>query len=257
MQVFGISDVGQKRQLNEDNFSVWQKDNMLVAVVADGMGGAQAGEIASRLACRRFMDILTSQIVRISNTLSDSTELILSVDRAIAAACQDSNVEVFSRSNSDNSLSGMGTTLAGCVIIDNILWAFHIGDSRVYHIDKNDISQLTVDHSLVQSLIDAGKITPEQAQNHPNKNIILRAVGVEKNVECDISHMTPRAGYYLICSDGLSNYFDKRKFSKIINADIPLSEKAEALVDFANASGGADNITAVLIDTEIKLEDVK
>ena len=251
MQVFGISDVGRKRELNEDNFSVWQSDNVLIAVVADGMGGARAGEVASRLACKKFIDTILPEIQKIHPTEAQA-QLALEVNRAIAIGCEASNREIFEHSNSDNSLSGMGTTIAGCVIIGQMLWAFHVGDSRVYHVSKNKARQLTVDHSFVQALIDAGKITPNEAQSHPNKNIILRAVGVESRVECDIVNMSVEEGFYLICSDGLSNYFDEEKFLKVINSRQSLCDKARALVEYANACGGADNITAVLIDTEIK-----
>lgn len=251
MQVFGISDVGRKRELNEDNFSVWQSDNVLIAVVADGMGGARAGEVASRLACKKFIDTILPEIQKIHPTEAQA-QLALEVNRAIAIGCEASNREIFEHSNSDNSLSGMGTTIAGCVIIGQMLWAFHVGDSRVYHVSKNKARQLTVDHSFVQALIDAGKITPNEAQSHPNKNIILRAVGVESRVECDIVNMSVEEGFYLICSDGLSNYFDEEKFLKVINSRQSLCDKARALVEYANVCGGADNITAVLIDTEIK-----
>ncbi len=250
MNVFGMTDKGLKRELNEDNFTMWQNDRMLVALVCDGMGGAQAGEVASRMACRVFLQTLTPELERICESISDRVQLMLEVDRAIDRAVASTNREVFKCSSSDNSLSGMGTTAVGCVIIDKILWAFNVGDSRVYHVDGNGISQLTVDHSLVQALVDAGKITPEQALSHPNRNIILRAVGIEQSVECDVVHKDLQKGYYLICSDGLSNYFDEKKFLKIINSHEPLAEKTEALIEFAKERGGADNITAVLIDTE-------
>ena len=250
MRVFGMTDKGLKRELNEDNFTIWQNDRILVALVCDGMGGARAGEVASRMACRVFVQSLKDELERISESVTDKVQLMLEVDRAIDTAAIKTNKEVFVHSTSDNSLSGMGTTVVGCVIIDGILWAFNIGDSRVYHVDGNDISQLTVDHSLVQALVDAGRITPEQALSHPNRNIILRAVGIEQNVECDVVHMDLQKGYYLICSDGLSNYFDENKFLKIINSTLSLSDKTEELIEFAKAGGGADNITAVLIDTE-------
>lgn len=250
MNVFGMTDKGLKRELNEDNFTIWQNNGILVALVCDGMGGAKAGEVASRIACRVFLQTLTPELERISDSVSDRVQKMLEVDRAIDCAVVATNREVFDRSSSDNSLSGMGTTVVGCVVIDEILWAFNVGDSRVYHINGNEVNQLTVDHSLVQALVDAGKITPEQAVSHPNRNIILRAVGIEQNVECDVVHMDLQSGYYLICSDGLSNYFDQKKFLKIINSRTLLAEKIEALIDFAKASGGADNITAILIDTE-------
>lgn len=250
MQVFGTSDVGKKRSLNEDNFSVFTLDGIVVALVCDGMGGAKAGEVASRIACKRFSESICPKLREIKDSVSHRAELIVSVNRAIYEATHNSNTEVFSKSSSDKSLSGMGTTMSGCVIIDDILWTFNIGDSRVYHITDDGAEQLTVDHSLVQALVDSGKITEEEAQNHPNKNVILRALGIAKDVECDVCHMDLSSGYYLICSDGLSNYFDKDTFIKIVTSGKPISEKVERLVSFANAEGGADNITVVLIDTE-------
>lgn len=250
MQVFGTSDVGRKRSLNEDNFSVSALDSIVVAVVCDGMGGAKAGEVASRIACKRFAETIVPRLKEIKEKITDRAEFIISVNRAISLASDTSNTEVYSRSSSDNSLSGMGTTLSGCVIIDDILWTFNIGDSRVYHITDDDCIQLTVDHSFVQSLLDAGKITQEEAQNHPNKNVILRALGIQKGVECDIQHTDLSSGYYLICSDGLSNYFDKEDFIKIITSGRELRDKVERLVSYANEKGGSDNITVVLIDTQ-------
>ncbi len=254
MQVFGMSDVGLKRQLNEDNFEIWQDDRMLIAVVCDGMGGAQAGEVASRMACISILHTLKDELEPILGTVDDKVELMLAVDRAIDLACTTANKAVYEYSLTDKALTGMGTTAVGVVAIDGVLWVFNIGDSRAYRIGGGSISQLTVDHSLVQALLDAGKITPEEAVNHPNRNIILRAVGIEKEVECDVSHCDLESGCYLLCSDGLSNYFDEKKFLKIISSDSTVSEKAEALISLANEGGGADNITAVLIDTENKLE---
>ena len=250
MQVFGSSDVGKKRSLNEDNFFVYTFDTIVVALVCDGMGGAQAGEIASKIACKRFSESICPKLREIKEKVKDKAELIISVNRAIYEASHNSNAEVFEQSSSDKKLSGMGTTLSGCVIMDNTLWTFNIGDSRVYHITDDSVEQLTVDHSLVQALVSAGKITEEEAQNHPNKNVILRALGIARDVECDVCHMDLSSGYYLICSDGLSNYYDKDTFIRIISSNRPIAEKVERLVSFANSEGGSDNITVVLIDTE-------
>lgn len=250
MRIFGTSDVGKKRSLNEDNFAVQNIDGIAVALVCDGMGGAKAGEVASRIACKHFAESIFPSLKKIKESVTDKTQLLLSVDRAIYDASVASNTEVFKKSNSSSALSGMGTTLSGCVIMNDLLWTFNIGDSRVYHITDDSAEQLTVDHSLVQALLDSGKITEEEAQNHPNRNVIVRALGISKEVECDVCHMDLEGGYYLICSDGLSNYFDKDAFIKIVSADKPIAEKVERLVSFANFAGGSDNITVVLIDTE-------
>lgn len=250
MQFFGISDVGMARSLNEDNFSVDTVDGVLVALVCDGMGGANAGEVASRLACKRFLGKIVPTLREIKGTVTDGAEMMIRIDRAIYEACEEANSEVFRASEKDSSLSGMGTTLSGCMIDGDMLWTFNVGDSRVYHLTPDRAEQLTVDHSFVQALVDDGKITPEEAQNHPNRNVILRALGVQSKVECDVSHYENEGGYYLVCSDGMSNYFDEGTFIRIISSDKPISEKAEDFVAFANSKGGSDNITVVLIDTE-------
>lgn len=250
MQVFGISDVGKKRSLNEDNFSVDVSDNTVVAIVCDGMGGANAGEVASRIACKLFFGSIVPKIREIRENVTDRAETVIKVERAVYEACEVANREVYLTSGTDAGLSGMGTTLSGCIIMDDILWTFNVGDSRVYHITKNSAKQLTVDHSFVQALVDDGKITPEEAQNHPNKNIILRALGIKKDVECDVSNMALGGGYYLVCSDGMSNYFDEKEFIRIASSGKPISEKAEDFVSLANYKGGSDNITVILIDTE-------
>lgn len=250
MQFFGMSDVGMKRTLNEDNFSVDVAEGVVIALVCDGMGGANAGEVASRIACRSFVNTVIPKLHEIRESVTDAAEIVLKTDRAIYDACEKANSEIYLASKEDNALSGMGTTLSGCMIEGDMLWTFNVGDSRVYHITDKEAKQLTVDHSFVQALIDDGKITPEEAQNHPNRNVILRALGVQSKVECDLGHLQTEGGYYLVCSDGMSNYFDEKEFIRIVSSNKPISEKAEDFIAFANSQGGADNITVVLIDTE-------
>ena len=250
MQVFGMSDVGMKRSLNEDNFSVSLLDGGVIALVCDGMGGANAGEVASKVACRQFIANIVPTIKQIKDTTEDKVERILKIERAIYDQCNKSNAEVWQMSTKDEQLSGMGTTMSGCAIIDDVVITFNVGDSRVYHVSHTGAAQLTVDHSFVQALLDQGKITYDEAQNHPNRNVILRALGTQKEIECDISRTPLVEGYYLICSDGMSNYFDEDVFINIINSKMPISEKVEQLVYFANSKGGSDNITVILIDTQ-------
>ncbi len=250
MQVFGMSDVGMKRSLNEDNFSVDIIEGIAVALVCDGMGGANAGEVASRIACRAFRKSIVPKLLEIKNSITDSAEQIIRTDRAICDACDEANSEVFAAASDNKELSGMGTTLSGCIINEGITWTFNVGDSRVYHITENGANQLTVDHSFVQALVDDGKITREEALTHPNRNVILRALGISGKVECDVCHMSTEEGCYLVCSDGMSNYFDEQEFVGIISSDRPITEKAEELVALANSKGGSDNITVVLIDTK-------
>ena len=250
MRFFGMSDVGMQRSLNEDNFSVDVAEGVVVALVCDGMGGANAGEVASRIACKCFIGTIIPKLREIKTSIEDSAETVVRIDRAIYEACEKANSEIYLASKEDNTLSGMGTTLSGCMIDGDMLWTFNVGDSRVYHVTDSEAKQLTVDHSFVQALVDNGKITPEEAQNHPNRNVILRALGVQSKVECDVTHFKTECGCYLVCSDGMSNYFDEKEFVNIVSSDKPISERAEELIAFANSHGGSDNITVVLIDTE-------
>ncbi len=252
MQIFGISDVGMKRSLNEDNFSADIYDGTAVALVCDGMGGANAGEVASRMACKLFVKDIVPKLRDIKASYIDGDDKSERIGSAISEACSAANAEVWKSSKSSPDLSGMGTTMSGCIIDGDTLWTFNVGDSRVYHFDGENIRQLTVDHSFVQTLINEGKITEEEALTHPNRNVILRALGVAERVECDVVHSSVEKGCYLICSDGLSNYFDRDEFVSVMSSERTLAEKAEALVSFANGSGGADNITVVLVDTENK-----
>lgn len=250
MQVFGMSDVGMKRSLNEDNFSVDIVNGTVVALVCDGMGGANAGEVASRVACRLFVNSIVPELRELKENVTDRAEFVLRVDRAIYTACDAANTEIYNESARNDKLSGMGTTLSGCIIDNDILWTFNVGDSRVYHVCDEGAKQLTVDHSFVQALVDEGKITPEEAQNHPNRNVILRALGINRKVECDVNRFETEKGFYLVCSDGMSNYLDEQDLVRIISSEKSLLEKAEELIAYANEQGGSDNITVVLIDTE-------
>lgn len=250
MQVIGKSDVGLKRELNEDSFAVEACEGYTVAVVCDGMGGANAGEVASKLACECFIGTILPELREINDTVTDETERIIGIDRAIYKACATANKKIYDDSMENAEHEGMGTTLTGFIINSEKVWVFNVGDSRVYYSNGRGIKQLTVDHSFVQALVDAGSITPQEALYHPNRNVILRALGVDESVECDVFHFENEGGYYFACSDGMSNYFDEKKLAKILNSEKTLSEKADEFIEFANSRGGSDNITVVLVDTE-------
>lgn len=237
MVYYGQSDRGKKRRENEDSFQAEYKNGILVAVVCDGMGGANGGSVASTLACNSFV-----------SALFDLLPGKLPVDSAILAAVRKANDEVYQVSVDDLRLSGMGTTLVAVVFAEGALWTVNVGDSRIYHYAGGRLRQLTTDHSYVQTLVEKGEITEKEARNHPKKNVILRAVGVEENVKCDIEKHTDPEGYYLLCSDGLSNYFDREAFEMILGKDADAREKTKELIQYANAGGGEDNITVVLVD---------
>lgn len=246
----GITDVGQMRNNNQDSFRVCRLENgALLAVVCDGMGGAAGGSLASSAACEAFCDFVLQNekvLIDADGNLKDKT-----AKSALISAANKANTAVYKKTLLDSSLAGMGTTLVACLIYKDILMAVNIGDSRIYSISSDIAHRISKDHSYVQALVDEGEITEEEAFSHPKKNIILRAVGIDDSVESDFFVYNADMDYVLLCSDGLTNYIKDNKLGEFFK-DGSLEEKVKALVDFANASGGSDNITAVVIDLKSK-----
>ena len=239
MKIFSKTDKGRVRSDNQDAYFAGRiSDNAVFAVVCDGMGGANAGNVASENAVRH----ISEYIIRSYRDSMDITELEKTVRNAVTSA----NIELFDMSASEQSLSGMGTTAIIALIKDGESVIANVGDSRIYLVNEN-IKQLTRDHSVVQSLIESGKITPEDAKYHPRKNVITRAIGAEGSVTADSSVIRLNRGdSLLLCTDGLSNYLDDNEILSIFkNTDI--SAVPEALVEKANLNGGGDNITVVTL----------
>ncbi len=248
IQFFGKTDIGSVRDTNQDSFYADYLDcdngeEVFLAVVCDGMGGANGGSIASSLAVETFVNELTAGMKNVSEEKlsKDSCELLLSY----AAKC--ANSTVFETAQKNPALRGMGTTLVAMMIFSGTVYAINIGDSRLYVIGEDGICKLTRDHSYVQALIDQGKISEEQARVHPNKNVIMRAVGTDASVTADFFKILPDRKSFLLCSDGLSNFVDEASIEKTINESETVREAVNTLVEKANAAGGGDNITAVLI----------
>ena len=240
MKVYSKTDTGKKREINQDAFYVGQFDNGAVfAVVCDGMGGAKCGNVASEKAAT----VISDYIVKSYSPKMNST----SIEKLLRAAVDSANTEVFELANSSDEYKGMGTTVVATLVIDNLAHIVHGGDSRVYLITNSDIEQLTIDHSIVQAMVNKGEISAEEAKNHPRKNIITRAIGTEATVSCDYNIvLKPESATLLLCTDGLTNHVDEPALYKAIKTQ-PQEECATALIDMANENGGTDNITAVLI----------
>ena len=239
MKIFSKTDKGRVRSDNQDAYFAGRiSDNAVFAVVCDGMGGANAGNVASENAVRH----ISEYIIRSYRDSMDISELEKTVRNAVTSA----NIELYDMSASEQSLSGMGTTAIIALIKDGQSVIANVGDSRIYLVNEN-IKQLTRDHSVVQSLIESGKITPEDAKYHPRKNVITRAIGAEGSVTADSSVIRLNRGdSLLLCTDGLSNYLDDNEILSIFkNTDI--SAVPEALVEKANLNGGGDNITVVTL----------
>lgn len=252
MQFFGKSDTGKKRRENQDSFVTEQLyDNAILCLVCDGMGGANGGSIASSLACGEF-------VTQVKNKLSDlkqQTQLRFDgedeeIEKILTKAVTATNTVVFKRAEVSKELVGMGTTLVAALIIDDNLYAVNVGDSRLYLVNSESITQLTRDHSYVQVLVDMGQLTPDEALNNPHKNIITKAIGTQKKESPDIffRNLTgEKTEYLLLCSDGLTNYVKLDLIHSIIKESASLEEACDKLIENANKNGGGDNITTVLI----------
>lgn len=226
MRMYGGTDIGLVRTTNQDNYYIDEQAQW--AVVADGMGGHNGGETASTVAVSKIKAAMDKK---------------LSLTEAVA----DANKEVFKMSVENKTLSGMGTTLVLCKLEDDKAKIVHVGDSRAYLYSGGKLKQITKDHSIVQQLIDCGTITKEQAKYHPQKNLITRALGTERNILADINTVKLKENdLVLICSDGLSSYVEEEKIAHILEKTEEISV-VDKLIEEANKTGGKDNVTVVII----------
>jgi protein phosphatase len=222
-----LSDLGREREGNEDSFL----EASPIFVVADGMGGAQAGEVASQTAIETFEAAVEAG--GLPETLVETVE--------------SANARVYEMASSDRDRAGMGTTLTAAVVSGGGLTLGHVGDSRAYRFRGDRLEQLTDDHSLVGGMVRMGQLTAAEAEQHPQRSVILRAVGVEPAVEVDsLKHELEDGDVYLLCSDGLSGMLRDPVIEEVLRSRPVLSEAAEMLVALANECGGRDNITVVL-----------
>ncbi|MGO5290893.1 Stp1/IreP family PP2C-type Ser/Thr phosphatase [Porcincola sp. LCP21S3_C12] len=237
METYCQTDVGLKRNSNQDFvYASDQKVGRLpsLLIVADGMGGHAAGDLASRVC----VETLVSSIEG-----SGQTETI----PILAEAVQKANRAVLKKAAEKPEYAGMGTTIVAAVIDGNTLYVANVGDSRLYLIDDDRIDQITLDHSLVAEMVRSGRISPEQMRNHPEKNIITRAVGGEENVEADFFDVGLHKGdVVLLCSDGLTNMVEDEQIFRIIRREKTLRDAGQKLISAANSAGGRDNISVVL-----------
>lgn len=233
------TDVGRARQVNEDNMTTFDSPNGRVIAVCDGMGGQAAGDVASQLACDIIRDILEN------NTFNDPNEAIT---RAIMAA----NQAILHRASQDPSLEGMGATCVMLIIKNGLVYYGWVGDSRIYMLEDHKLVQVSRDQSYVQMLVDQGEITAEEAENHPQKNEITNALGLQGMTPpllCG-DPVEPKPGMmFMLCSDGLTNMVGAQQIERELNkTDLSLQEKAAKLIFLANQYGGADNITVQLVE---------
>ena len=244
------SDIGLRRSSNQDSYSTFaMSPDVAFLLVCDGMGGANGGEEASRIACG-----VASECVRrdLEIVLSDkSLDPDRYIPRILTYAAREANLAVYDKAEATPSLSGMGTTFVGAVIYGHTLYAVNVGDSRLYVTSNGKLKQITRDHSYVQYLVDLGVMTSSQAETSSKRNIITRAIGTDETVEPDTYTVTLEEGaYVLLCSDGLPTMTDKAEVTGIIMGNGTLDEKTDAMIDAANRGGGRDNITVILAKCE-------
>ncbi|MCA9681619.1 MAG: Stp1/IreP family PP2C-type Ser/Thr phosphatase [Myxococcales bacterium] len=248
LSAWPITDVGRVRSHNEDSHFV--DDEMGLYLVADGMGGHAGGEVASKLAAdvvgefyQHSRDADATWPYRYDHNLSY-------VENRLVAGIRLSNLRIFQKSQSEPGLRGMGTTVVGCLINGDHAYVAHVGDSRVYRIRQGEIKQLTRDHSLLEDYKDARPdMTEEEARNFPHKNVITRALGMRENVVVDISKWEIQDGdRFVLCSDGLSGMLTDEEIHHIVEGATDLEAGVGDLIDQANAAGGTDNITAMVVE---------
>jgi serine/threonine protein phosphatase PrpC len=240
IELHAAVDPGRARSNNED--SVATEDGVALAVLADGMGGYNAGEVASNMATTFIRTELGRWLQEASISASDAE-----VRRAMDICVDNANRAIFNAANSNPQYAGMGTTLVVAVFRDNRLLLGHVGDSRCYRLRAGRLQQITRDHSLLQEQIDAGLITPEQAAFSANKNLVTRAVGVEDTVLLEThQHDVLSSDLFMLCSDGLSDMLDDASIAQVLLAHDSLESCTRALIDAANDAGGKDNISVIL-----------
>ncbi|MDD6182236.1 MAG: Stp1/IreP family PP2C-type Ser/Thr phosphatase [Lachnospiraceae bacterium] len=238
MKTFSISDIGKNREMNQDY--VYTSENAVgnlpnLFIVADGMGGHKAGEFASKFTVETIVESVRT---------NEQKEPV----RIIEEAIQTANRELIQKARQDETMAGMGTTVVVVTVIGDKAFVANVGDSRMYVIGK-EITQVTRDHSLVEEMVRMGELAKDAAKDHPDKNIITRAVGAAQDVDVDFFEVElyPQ-DYILMCSDGLTNMVEDEDIRRIVQSQRDVAERVEKLVETANDHGGQDNITVVVIE---------
>lgn len=237
-RLLGIeTDVGNKRSFNEDSVGYYEDENFGIYIVADGMGGHNAGEVASKLA----KDVLLSYVL--NHRDEESPEEILN------EALQNANRRIYKEGLLNEECNGMGTTITAALLRENELTVVNVGDSRAYVLKDDELVKVTKDHSLVQELLDNGTITKEEAKNHPNKNVITRAVGTNPVVKADYYELDIReVSKVLLCSDGLTNEVTEEEILNVIKSDN--KDQCLQLINMSKENGGRDNISVIIFKGE-------
>lgn len=236
MICWGRSDIGKNRKMNQDAFVIKQNGSSILALVCDGMGGAKAGEVASRMACDKIAEYFDEH-----PDLSVDT-----MENWLYGAVMYANDAVFAASINRSDYFGMGTTLVGFLKVNDKIISVNVGDSRLYRFFNHRIAQLTVDHSLVYELLQRGLISEEETKNHPQRHVLTNALGISKAIRIDIHPIEEPFDLLLVASDGLHSMLQDEEIQRILDEKEPPQAVCDRLIDEANDAGGSDNITVIL-----------
>ncbi|KMN96220.1 MULTISPECIES: protein-serine/threonine phosphatase PrpC [Bacillus] len=243
------TDTGKIRQHNEDDAGIFKgKDEFILAVVADGMGGHLAGDVASKMAVKA-MGEKWNEAETIPTAPSECEKWLIEQILSV-------NSKIYDHAQAHEECQGMGTTIVCALFAGKTVSVAHIGDSRCYLLQDDDFVQVTEDHSLVNELVRTGEISREDAEHHPRKNVLTKALGTDQSVSIDTRSFDIEPGdKLLLCSDGLTNKVEGTELKDILQSDSAPQEKVNLLVDKANQNGGEDNITAVLLELALQAEE--
>lgn len=241
MRVYSNTDIGMIRDLNEDYYDNIIEENWALLIVADGMGGHKAGEVASMMAVEGIKNFICENTSRITNRLE-----------LLEKAIEEGNKKIYGLATSSEDCSNMGTTVVLAFIEGDCLYAANVGDSRAYLMNEYGFKQISRDHSLVNDLLHYGTITEEEAKTYNRKNVITRSVGLEEAVEVDsIAMEFSKGDQLLLCTDGLNGQLEDSEIEAVLrDSALALEDKVEKLIDMANEAGGVDNVTVTLFDNE-------
>lgn len=246
----GATDVGRKRKANQD--FIYLPSDTRLAIVADGMGGHASGEVASKMAVDTVVDYFhqTSDQQPLTWPYKVDRDLRADINRMTTSVML-ANLEIFEKAQRDPSCKGMGTTVVAIYFLEDNTIVGHVGDSRVYRLRSGELTQLTEDHSLINDYIKMKRVTAEEAEKWPHKNVIVRALGMKETVQVDIITGAPRVGdVYVLCSDGLTGMVPDDQIAHMLRTETDLDTAVEKLIDAANEEGGVDNISVVLARIE-------
>ncbi|MBT2573404.1 Stp1/IreP family PP2C-type Ser/Thr phosphatase [Bacillus sp. ISL-51] len=242
------TDTGKIRQHNEDDAGIFRKEDLVLAVVADGMGGHLAGDVASKMAVAA-MEEQWNQAETVPSLPSEC-------EVWLKERIQQANTRIYDHAKAHEECRGMGTTIVCVLFTGKFVTVAHIGDSRCYLLQEDDFIQLTEDHSLVNELVRTGEISKQDAEHHPRKNVLTRALGTDENISADARSFELSDGdQLLLCSDGLTNKIEDDELKQMLQAESPPQEKVDLLIDKANQNGGEDNITAVLLELALHAKE--